>query len=262
MARAIADALVSPASAYLLKKAGYKVRLGAYDTDAAKLAGIGPVTAYESAARLLEESEAVFLAVKPQAAPEALSGLDFSEKTVISVMAGVDLAALSRLTGGGVSCIVRTMPNMNARVSAAFTAYCAVDLDADSEHMIRALLGTFGTARRLDEKQMDIATAIGGSGPAFVFEFMDALIGAGIEGGLSPALAKEMAVQTVIGSACLLESGDTSADALVRAICSKGGTTIEGITHLRDRAFSQTVKTAVEKAAARAKALAAGYEAG
>lgn len=256
MAGAIAAALNSPVSRAAVKAAGYKLFLAAYDPDEEKVKAAPDGTlAVPFAKNLVEICDAVFVAVKPQAAKTALDGLDFSGKTLISIMAGVSLKTLLSLTNGTATKAVRVMPNMNARVGASYTVYCARNLSGDEERLIEVLLGTFGEVRCIEEQLMSASTGLCGSGPAFVFSFIDALIEAGKESGLDAMTAREAALQTVIGSAYYFESENRPAKTLIEAVCSKGGTTIEGIKHLDESDFTGIVKGAVSRSAKRAKEL-------
>ncbi len=108
----------------------------------------------------------------------------------------------------------------------------------------------------VEESQLDEITGLTGSSPAFVFMMLKALIDKGIECGFTDTEAQNMAIATVLGSATLLQAtSQPDLTALIDSVCSKGGTTIEGVRYLQAQQFEDTVKTAVEKAILRAKEL-------
>lgn len=265
MARAIVAALKNPVSAKLLKDSGYKLNIAVSDYDSEKLKDVPEgVKATSDNKELVKACDLIVLAVKPQNATQAVMGLDFTGKTVMSIMASVTLKALSELTNGKTNKLVRVMPNLNARVASAYSAFCAEGLDRQEYGLIKAILSTFGEEEEIKEEQMNAATGLSGSGPAFVFKFINALAEGGVENGLDKAVAMKMALATVIGSAYLVESGagGTDISELVKSVCSKGGTTIEGVNHLDANNFEKTVAEAVTKAVKRAEEMSANNEKG
>ena len=205
-------------------------------------------------------------------------------KLIVSVVAGVKLRDIeAMLVCGGDQedkriCdfkIIRCMPNTPAFVGAGVTSYCAnknlsVDSDASQDcadenlnasgaqdcaldcgqdcALVEQLFGTFGTVERISEDQMDAVTAVGGSSPAFVYAFIEALADGGVAEGLPRATAQRIAAQTVLGSAkMVLESGKHPA-VLKDEVCSPAGTTIRGMEALERGAFRGTVIDAVRAA--------------
>lgn len=265
MARAIVDSMCGDFGKMALKELGYKVRIAVTDVDADKLTDLpSGVVAVGSNAELVASSDVVFLAIKPQHAPEALKGLDFSGKIVVSIMASVSIETIARLTGYATIQIVRVMPNLNARIGMAISAYCAEGLELDERKFIETLLKTFGECTELIESHMNAATGLCGSGPAFVFKFVDALIQGGMADGLTREDATYLAICTVLGSVSLLEdeffNGTLDIDALIASVCSKGGTTLRGVEHLDGCGFEAAVAGAVNKATARAEEMSAENE--
>lgn len=261
MAQAIAESFANEFNAWKIKKFGYKLSVGLYDIDLKKAEeSLFGAVKFISAAEMIENSDVIFIAVKPQSAAEALKGLDFSGKIVISMMASVEISTIKKLVGGSTQKIVRMMPNLNARELNSYTVYTAEGISVDEKKLVRVLLESFGTAREIDEKDMNISTGICGSSPAFVFKFIRALIDAGVEGGLSKELAKNMAIETVIGSAYLVEElKDRTITELINSVCSKGGTTIEGVKTLEAASFEKTVIAAVMAAKNRAEELSVEF---
>jgi pyrroline-5-carboxylate reductase len=196
------------------------------------------------------ESEVVFLAVKPDVAAELVGDLDLSpEQTLVSIAAGVPTGLLESRTDAAV---VRVMPNLAAASGNMAAAVTGAEIDDD----VRALLDDVGLYVEVDEAQMDVATAVNGSGPAFVFYMMQAMTEAGVNGGLDPRDAELLAAQTFKGAAETVLRSDDSLEELIDAVCSPKGTTIEGMNVLRDSGIDETIADAVAAAEARSAELA------
>jgi pyrroline-5-carboxylate reductase len=206
----------------------------------------------------VRDADVVVLSVKPQAMNKLLTqvapAID-SSKLVISVAAGVPIAALERKLGKG-SRVVRAMPNTPALVGAGA---CAVsggehatqeDLDA-----ALALFRAVGSAVVVDEVLLDAVTGLSGSGPAYIFLIIEALSDAGVKVGLPRYTALELAAQTVLGSAKLLIETGTHPGSLKDAVTSPGGTAIAGLHTLEAGGLRTTLINAVEAATRRAKEL-------
>jgi pyrroline-5-carboxylate reductase len=200
----------------------------------------------------------VVLAVKPQSLPEVAAALAsrLNGQLVVSIAAGVRVADLSRWLGGHAR-IVRAMPNTPALVQAGIAglyAAPAVSLDARSqaEAVLRAVGGVVWVE---DEPQLDAVTAVSGSGPAYVFYFIESLEAAGVAQGLAADTARQLALQTFFGAAKLaLESGEEPA-VLQQRVTSKGGTTERGIAVLEAAAVKLAIGQAVEAACRRSAEL-------
>ena len=227
------------------------------DIDEQKLVQLdAPVAKTTDNADAVRNADYVLLAVKPQAAVNVLQPLSLGNKIVISIMAGTSIATLQQLTG----CrkVIRVMPNLNARIFRSYNAYACVGVTSDEQAFVQALLSSFGVAEQVEEAQLDAVTGLTGSSPAFVFMFIKALAEQGVALGFSPASARKMALATVIGSAELVNADPTAdLDRLIDSVCSKGGTTIEGVNYLRAQNFETVAKTAVQKAVDRAMELSA-----
>ncbi len=263
MAKAITDKLLSEDGQAMLADSEYALTVIAYDTDDGKFTDAQPeLIRASNNAELVEKSDIVFIAVKPQNAQAALCGLDFSGKIAVSIMASVKLKTLNEYLGGKTDKLVRVMPNLNARIGAACTAFCCEGLSEEEKQVIATILYSFGDVAELKEEQMNAATGLCGSGPAFVFMFIDALRESGVQNGLNESVALKMAISTVMGSAMLIDSYGDSVDiaALVRSVCSKGGTTIEGVNRLNESDFGKIAADAVTKAVKRAEEMSAENE--
>ncbi|MEI6485902.1 MAG: pyrroline-5-carboxylate reductase [Sphingomonadales bacterium] len=230
---------------------------------------LGPVTVIDPAARNLPpgvealprppaegKPDIVVLAVKPQAWHQAvlpLAGRLGPLTLVISVMAGVSTADLARLFPG--AGIVRAMPNTPAAVGHGATALFTRDGDI-VQGAAEALFQPVGQTIWLsDEAQFDAVTGVSGSGPAYVFHFIEALAAAGEAAGLDPAMAMRLARQTVIGAAALAATdGTTPAATLRERVTSPGGTTAAGLALLMP-GLTPLLTDVVAAAAARSREL-------
>jgi len=203
------------------------------------------VAVAESARDVAAACDIIQLGVKPQDMPallEDIGGALHSNKLVISIAAGVLLEKIRPYA----SKAVRLMPNINATVGQAVTAYCAID-DVSLEELdfVDGYCKCFGQAVALEEKHFSAFVALAGSAPAFVYLFIDELARAGVTAGLPKAQALEIAAQTVFGSAALVKQSDAHPYALVDRVCSPGGTTIAGINKLREHGFAHAISQAV-----------------
>lgn len=203
----------------------------------------------------------VVLAVKPQVCMEALKAIPkdtTKEKLFISIMAGVPTKAIEAELSPEAR-VVRVMPNTPALVLEAAAAICP-GTKATGEDVSCALeiFNLLGTACSVPEKLMDAVTGLSGSGPAYVFAFIEALSDAGVKNGLPRDVATRLAAQTVFGSAKLvLETGEHPA-VLREKVTSPGGTTIAGMHVLEKEGFSGTIMTAVDAATLRSAELGKG----
>jgi pyrroline-5-carboxylate reductase len=201
---------------------------------------------------------AVVLAVKPQdfarVAEEVRPALQ-PDQVVISIMAGVRLATLA--DGLGRARVVRVMPNTPAALSEGFSTWIAADdVDEEQRALTRRILGALGREAEVhEERYLDMATAVSGSGPAYVFLFLEALINAGVHIGMPRALATEMVVQTVRGSVAMAAVSDMHLAALRDAVTSPGGTTSAALQVLERSGFRGTLTDAVTAAFEQSRAL-------
>ena len=210
----------------------------------------------------LKNATAVLLAVKPQVIGSALEpwkklGVDFSGKLLISIVAGVKIADLARLVDS--RRIVRVMPNTPALVGCGAAAYAPGEgATPEDEKLVDTILSSVGMARRMKESDLDAVTALSGSGPAYVFAFIQALADGGVAEGLSREAALALAIQTVLGSAEMAARSGEHPSVLKDAVTSPGGTTIRALEVLEDRGFSGAVIQAVRAAAKRSRELGGG----
>jgi pyrroline-5-carboxylate reductase len=206
----------------------------------------------------------LLVAVKPQDIDALLAELAPAvgpEHLVVSVAAGITTTKIEAALPAGVS-VVRCMPNTPALVDEAMTAV-AGGAHADESHLAiaEALLASVGRVVRVPESQLDAVTALSGSGPAYFFFLVEAMIDAGILLGLPRALAADLIVQTAIGSAKMLRDSGEHPVQLREAVTSPGGTTIAAIRELEVHGVRAALLAAIEAAAVRSAELGAQAEA-
>ncbi|MFN2427485.1 MAG: pyrroline-5-carboxylate reductase [Candidatus Binatia bacterium] len=204
---------------------------------------------------LAQASRTVVLAVKPQILAGVMEGLSpvvTGRELFVSIAAGVMLAKLQKGLGKSAR-VVRVMPNTPCLVGKAASVICAGSrATAADVRLVTKMFAAVGDAHVIaDEKLMHLVTALSGSGPAYVYRFAEALIEAGVKGGLEAELARALTFQTIAGAAAMMQqTGQEPAD-LRRAVSSPGGTTLAGLARLDEKAFVETVKSAVAAAAKR-----------
>lgn len=191
----------------------------------------------------------IFIAVKPEQIEDVAYEIknELHEKSlVVSIAAGIKLEKLHALFEKP---CVRLMPNMGALVGCGMTALCREKVVSDDDaDEIKKLLLRSGDIEEVDEGLMDCVTAVSGSGPAYVFLFIEALADSAVRFGLSRKQAYQFASRTVLGSAQLaVKSGQTPGE-LKDLICSPRGTTIEGIASLEKSGFRSAIFEAVKAA--------------
>lgn len=200
-----------------------------------------------------EEADLLFLGVKPQMLESVAKEIgDVTARRegllLVSMAAGVTLERLGALFGQALS-IVRMMPNLPMTVGEGMTLWCANGhvTVAQKQDFCRVLASS-GCLGELPERLIDAGSAVSGCGPAFVCLFLEALADGGVACGLTRAQATEYAVQTLLGTAKQLRESGIHPAALKDAVCSPGGSTIEGVRALEDGAFRATVLRAVSAA--------------
>jgi len=198
-------------------------------------------------------ADVLVLAVKPQdmrAAVKSLSGLD--QKLIISIAAGVRTDALSRWLGGHRR-LVRCMPNTPALIGAGIAAlYALPEVDAEEKRRAEAILRAVGEVVWVDdERLLDPVTAVSGSGPAYVFWFIEQLAASGEKLGLPRSTAMKLALQTVLGAAKLAVQSADPPDELRRQVTSKGGTTEAALKVFEQERLAARIMTALEAASRR-----------
>lgn len=214
------------------------------------------VTASNTAAS--KDCDIVVLAIKPQHLAEAMIGLNNQLKPgqlLLSIIAGARIDNLK--AGLHHQRIVRAMPNTPAQIGEGITVWVTTpEVSNEQKGWARAILDVMGKQIYVsDEKYLDMATAVSGSGPAYVFLFMESLISAAEGIGLTPDMARELAFATVTGSAHFAEQSEKTLEELRVMVTSPGGTTAEALACFREGGFAELIGKAVVAAYNKAKIL-------
>ena len=204
---------------------------------------------------LAKDSDIIFIATKPNYVPDVLEEIKTEltpEKLLVSIAAGVSTEKIENIVGN--QRVIRVMPNTPALVLEGMSGVCkgkyATDDDLD---FIIKLLSNIGTAIKVKESQIDIVTAISGSGPAFFYKVIEDIARAGEKLGLEYEKSLQLAVQTAIGSAKMVtQRGETPVQTLIDNVATKGGCTFVGISVMNDRKsdelFSEVIAKTTQKA--------------
>lgn len=202
------------------------------------------------------KSDYVVLAVKPQQLREVAASIKplLAKQLVITIAAGVRVGDLSRWLGG-YRRIVRVMPNTPALVHAGVSGlYASAGASVGDRAAVEKIMGAVGSFIWLDsEKDLDAITAVSGSGPAYVFYFIEALEHAARELGLGPDAAKRLAIETFTGAVKLAAQSDESPETLRNRVTSKGGTTERALQSMESAAVKDAIVQAVRAAAGRSR---------
>jgi pyrroline-5-carboxylate reductase len=203
-------------------------------------------------------ADTIVLAVKPQQLPDLASTLAplLTKQLIISIAAGVRIPDLSAWLNHYPT-LVRAMPNTPAQIQAGITGlYAAPTISKAQMAMADQVLGAAGTTLWVDsEDKLDAVTAISGSGPAYVFYFIEALQAAAQSLNLSEAEAKQLSIATFKGASLLADASAIPVAELRAQVTSKGGTTEQGLLSLADSKVNEAIRLAAECAFARAKTL-------
>ena len=222
--------------------------------------GIG-VSADNAAA--IADADIVVLAVKPQVMQQVLEPLASTVQArrplVVSIAAGITSDSIDRWLGGGVA-IVRCMPNTPALVRLGATGlYANPRVTPAQRALADGLLGAVGIALWVEqESQLDAVTALSGSGPAYFFLVMEAMEAAGVALGLAPEVARQLTLQTALGSATMAANADVDAAELRRRVTSPGGTTEQAILSFERAGLRDIFMQALAAAERRSRELAQG----
>lgn len=225
-----------------------------------KLAAAFGIACLASVDEAALDCDVLVLAVKPQQAREALAPVagHLRGQLVVSIAAGTRLADISRWLGGHAR-LVRTMPNTPALIGAGITGLHAhPSVDAEGRRQAEKILGAVGkTLWIADEAMMDAVTAVSGSGPAYVFYFIEALAAAARELGLADDQARLLAIETFVGASALAAGSADDVAVLRQRVTSKGGTTEAALNSLDADAVAAAIVRAVKAAEARGREIGA-----
>ena len=206
--------------------------------------GIKTTTDNASAAH---QADVVVLSVKPQRLSEVMKGIKgiHPDALIISIIAGASIKKMS--TGLKHKSIVRSMPNTPGQIGEGITVWAASkDVNDEQQKMARAILSAMGEEVFVeDESYLDMATALSGSGPAYVFLFTEALIDAGVHMGFPRRIAERLVLQTIKGSASFYEGAGRHPATLRNQVTSPGGTSAEALYYLEKAGFRTAISRAV-----------------
>ncbi len=207
--------------------------------------GVGHTTDNAVAAR---QAQVVILSVKPQMLSHVLAGLRgqvASSALVLSIVAGARIETIAR--GLGHQKIVRVMPNTPARVGEGMSVWMSTpEVEPRQREQVQAILGALGKELAVEhEDYLDMATALSGTGPAYVFLFMEALIDAGVHLGFSRRVAQQLVVQTLRGAVAFAEQSDQHPAELRNMVTSPGGTSAEALYQLEKGGLRTVLSRAV-----------------
>ena len=202
----------------------------------------------------------IFLGVKPQMMEGMLQSIapilkERADRYVLITMAaGLSCRRIQEMAGGSYP-VIRMMPNTPCAIGAGVVQYCGLDVGLEELENFAALLAPAGLVDYVDEKFIDAASAVSGCGPAFAYLFIEALADGGVACGLPRAKAMEYAAQMLAGSAMMVLQSGKHPGELKDAVCSPGGSTIQGVRVLEQRAFRAAAIDAVIAACEKNKEL-------
>ncbi len=216
------------------------------------------VKAVAENSKAIPDAEVVVMAIKPQNLAEVMADLKGKlqpHQLVVSIVAGATMSTLT--TGLGHRTVIRTMPNTPGQIGQGMTVWMATEaVSTAQKEQARQVLTVLGREIYADkEDYLNIATALSGSGPAYVFLILEALTEAAVYLGMPWAAAKEMAIQTVAGSALLAQSSGKPLAELRNQVTSPGGTTAAGLLKLEEGKLRAVLAEAVIAACEKARAL-------
>ncbi|HEX7057072.1 MAG TPA: pyrroline-5-carboxylate reductase [Bacilli bacterium] len=220
--------------------------------------GVAAALTDEQKRQALGASDVIVLAVKPKDAAAALAaykGLWSARHLLISVVAGLAIPVIEQLTLTGAQ-IVRAMPNTSSTIGLGATgvAFSPAVSEANKEIAL-ALFESVGVSAVVEEPLLDIVTGVSGSGPAYVYLLMEAMIRAGVEAGLAAETARGLTIQTVLGAAKMVASTGEQPAALRAKVTSPGGTTQAALEVMNRHEMPETIVKAIHRAAERAQEL-------
>ncbi|MDE6182255.1 MAG: pyrroline-5-carboxylate reductase [Eubacteriales bacterium] len=226
----------------------------AYDVDKERLnkikseLNINICFTYES---LINSIDCIILAIKPNIFKNVLKEiapiLKANNTLIVSIAAGLEINSIKEMLNNKFAPIIRIMPNINAEICMATSAYCYSEEVGEEElDEVVSYFEKIGSIYYIEEEKFSIFTAIAGCSPAYVYLFIDSLAKGAQKMGLPKKLALEIATNAVIGSANMINKSSKHPWELIDNVCSPGGTTIEGICTLEENNFQQTIVKAVE----------------
>jgi pyrroline-5-carboxylate reductase len=234
------------------------------DIDAARLKALRSsmkLKVSQDNKKTAHDADIIIIAVKPQnmaATLKEISCVVNKSKVVISIAAGITTSFIEKSLMVGIR-VVRVMPNTPALVGEGAAAVAAGRYAKSNDvKLTRAIFNAVGVSVEVKEKLMDAVTGLSGSGPAYFFLIIEAMIEAGLKTGLSRKLAKQLAVQTMLGAARLCLQSNKEPDQLREMVTSPNGTTFAGLKVMEEKKLRAIIVAAIEAATKRSKELAGG----
>jgi pyrroline-5-carboxylate reductase len=216
------------------------------------------IKCYDNTEEVVKKTDYLILAVKPQDSKNVLQALApmFTEKKIlISIMAGITTSNILSIVGKALK-VVRIMPNICVKVGEGAMGLTSNKMvGADDVEAVKTMFSPMGKTVEIGEELMDAITALGGSGPAFVLLFLEAMIDAGVKLGIPRDKSTIISSQVVKGTIKMLEAESLHPTLMREMITSPGGTTIAGLATMEHGAFKGTVMQAIEDACRRSKEL-------
>lgn len=221
-------------------------KITVYDIDINKSKQIeGNVHISENIKNLILNSEMILFAVKPQHYEEIVQSNNFTnEKIIISIMAGVKISTLRKRLKNDCG-ILRVMPNVPCKIGKGICALCFDKINNEKREFLLKLFASTGDIIEIEEEKFDAITSISGSGPAYVYMFIQGLIEGGIRGGLTYEESKHLAAATMIGGSELAKISEEPLNIMVDNVCSKGGTTIEAVNIYKEKNLVEIIAEGV-----------------
>lgn len=231
----------------------------AYDPNAQAVRRLPGVQLCGTAFEAVYNAGTVFVCVKPQDVRAAFTGANLENKAVVSLAAGIPMDYL-RTALTGCERVMRIMSNICLKVDQAATAYTVPNTLTPVEcERVLNIFRTLGTVEAVEEKHMDIVTALSGSGPAYFVLFIHQLSQAAAEAGLPYESALRLATQTALGTSELIRKDDRSPNEIIQSVCSAKGTTGAAMEVLEKPQFRKMVVGAIQAATRRAEELGSEF---
>lgn len=249
MGKAILDGLDSVA--FLEPKT---VGLYTLDKDTLEFYKDKGYTIFENEKDLALNTEIVLIAIKPQDMDNLIETIkDCNINTLVSIAVGISINYFKN----HFNCpVIRLMPNMPLQLRNGATALShSIDVSENDLNLVLDLFKVLGTCHIIDESLMNDIVIVNGSTPAYVYYYIDCMLKDAISRGIDENIAKDMLIETFIGSAKMLRENTASIESQINAVCSKGGTTIEAITTLKENKLDEIIKQANTNCINRAKVL-------
>jgi len=247
------EATVAPENVYVMNKSDQEKLTSLNETYGVQLV--------DEEKEILKTADLIILAMKPkdvQSGMHSVANYISSTAIVLSVLAGVPMDTIEK--GLGKRPIARCMPNTSATIgmSASALAWNELMANEDKQEIIQ-LLKTIGSVIEVAEEELHVVTALSGSGPAYVYYFVEAFEQAAVASGLDPKIARDLIVQTLAGSAEMLKQSHKSPTTLRLQVTSPGGTTEAGIQSLKQSGFAEMLAGCLKEAETRSRELAKLY---